>query len=409
VVTAAAVRVLVRAGSALAVLGTLHQAVNLRGLRRPPVDPPLVTEPVTVALPVRDEAHRVGPTLAALLAQRGVADLELLVLDDGSTDGTGDVVRRVAGGDPRLRLLRGTPPPRGLPGKPHACAQLAAAARGSVLVFVDADVTLAPHAVAAAVAVLRGAGLDLLSPWPRQLADGAARLVQPLLQWSWMVSLPLRRAERSAQPALCAANGQFLVVDAAALARAGGFAGVAAEVLDDLAVARAVKRSGGRVGVADGADLAACRMYDGWADLRAGYRKSLWAAFGPAPASAAVASALALAYLVPPLAALRGSRAGLVGYVAAVVSRVLAAAHSGGRAWPDALAHPVSVAALLGLLASSWRGHRRGELTWKGRRLTGGAGRSVAVEQPRIGGPSTASGAAPRTGAVSGAPRLRGS
>ena len=75
VVTAAVVPVLVRAGSALAVLGTLHQAVNLRGLHRPPVDPPLVTEPVTVALPVRDEAHRVGPTLAALLAQRGVADL----------------------------------------------------------------------------------------------------------------------------------------------------------------------------------------------------------------------------------------------------------------------------------------------------------------------------------------------
>ena len=144
-------------------------------------------------------------------------------------------------------------------------------------------------------------------------------------------------------------------------------------MLDDLAVARAVKRAGGRVGVADGADLAACRMYEGWADLSAGYRKSLWAAFGPAPASAAVAAALALAYVVPPLAALRGSRAGLVGYGAAVASRVLAAGHSGGRAWPDALAHPVSVAALLGLLASSWRGHRRGELTWKGRRLAGGS------------------------------------
>jgi hypothetical protein len=365
-------RALVRAGSALAVLGTLHQVVNLRGLRRPPADPPPVDEPVTVALPARDEAHRIGPAVAALLGQRGVPDLELLVLDDGSTDGTADVVRAVAAGDPRLRILQGTPPPAGLPGKPHACAQLAAAARGSVLVFVDADVVLAPHAVAAAVSVLRGAGLDLLSPWPRQLADGAAaRLVQPLLQWSWMVSLPLRRAERSASPALCAANGQFLVADAAALSRAGGFGGVTGEVLDDLAVARAVKRAGGRVGVADGADLAACRMYDGWTDLSAGYRKSLWAAFGPAPASAAVAAALALAYVVPPVAALRGSRAGLVGYVAAVVSRVLAAVRSGGRAWPDPLAHPVSVAALLGLLGASWRGHRRGELTWKGRVLDG--------------------------------------
>ena len=367
----------VRAGSALAVAGTAHQVLNLRRLRVPPPDPPAVAEPVTLALPVRDEAHRVAPALRALLAQRGVADLEVLVLDDGSTDGTADVVRAVVresgrDGDPRVRLLRGTAPQPGLPGRPHACAQLAAAARGSVLVFVDADVLLAPHAVAAAVTLLRAAGLDLLSPWPRQLADGAAaRLVQPLLQWSWMVSLPLRRAERSSRPALCAANGQFLVVDAAALARAGGFAAVAGAVLDDLEVARAVKRAGGRVGVADGAGLAACRMYDGWAELSAGYRKSLWAAFGPAPASAAVAGLLALAYVVPALAALRGSRAGLVGYGAAVVSRVLAARRSGGRAWPDALAHPASVTALLGLLASSWRGHRRGELTWKGRRLDG--------------------------------------
>jgi hypothetical protein len=370
----------VRAGSALAVAGTAHQVLNLRRLRVPPPDPPAVAEAVTVALPVRDEAHRVAPALRALLAQRGVADLEVLVLDDGSTDGTADVVRAVVresgrDGDPRVRLLRGTDPQPGLPGKPHACAQLAAAARGSVLVFVDADVLLAPRAVAAAVTLLRAAGLDLLSPWPRQLADGvAARLVQPLLQWSWMVSLPLRRAERSSRPALCAANGQFLVVDAAALARAGGFAAVAGAVLDDLEVARAVKRAGGRVGVADGAGLAACRMYDGWAELSAGYRKSLWAAFGPAPASAAVAALLALAYVVPPLAAVAGSRAGLVGYAAGVASRVLAARRCRGRAWPDALAHPASVTVLLGLLGASWRGHRRGELTWKGRTLDGRAG-----------------------------------
>jgi Glycosyltransferase like family 2 len=362
----------VRVGAALAVAGTAHQLANLRHLRVPPARPPVVTEAVTVALPVRDEAHRVAPTVAALLAQRGVPDLEVLVLDDGSTDGTAAVVRSVAGADPRLRVLPGTPPRPGLPGKPHACAQLAAAARGSVLVFVDADVLLAPHAVAAAVAALRGGGLDLLSPWPRQVADGpAARLVQPLLQWSWMVSLPLRRAERSPRPALCAANGQFLVADAAALAAAGGFGGVAGAVLDDLAVARAVKRAGGRVGVADGSALATCRMYDDWADLRQGYRKSLWAAFGPAPASAAVAATLALAYVLPPLAAVTGSRAGLVGYAAAVLSRVAAARRSGGRAWPDALAHPASVTVLLGLLAGSWRGHRRGELTWKGRDLDG--------------------------------------
>ena len=369
---AVVVRGLVRAGTALAVAATAHQVLNLRALRVPPTDPPPVAEAVSVLLPVRDEAHRVAPALRGVLAQRGVPDLEVLVLDDGSSDGTADVVCQVVAGDPRLRLLRGTPPRPGLPGKPHACSQLVAAARGRVLVFVDADVVLAPHAVAAAVAVLRGGGLHLLSPWPRQVADGpAARLVQPLLQWSWMVSLPLRRAERSPQPALCAANGQFLVADAATLASAGGFEGVADAVLDDMEVARAVKRAGGRVGVADGVGLATCRMYEGWSDLSAGYRKSLWAAFGPAPASAAVAAILALAYVVPALAALGGSRVGLAGYVAGVTSRVVAASRTGGRVWPDALAHPASVATLLGLLAASWRGHRQGLLTWKGRRLDG--------------------------------------
>ncbi|HZG89452.1 MAG TPA: glycosyltransferase family A protein [Pseudonocardia sp.] len=357
-------------GTALAVAGTAHQVLNLRALRVPPTDPPPVPEPVSVLVPARDEAHRIGPTIRSVLAQTGVPDLEVLVLDDGSTDGTAGVVRATAADDPRLTVLTGTPPPPGTLGKPHALAQLAAAARGRVLVLVDADVELAPHAVAAAVAVLRGAGLDLLCPWPRQLADGPGpRLVQPLLPWSWMVTLPLRVAERSPRPSMVAANGQFLLVDAAALAAAGGPAVAATEVLDDIALARAVKRSGGRVGVADGSGLAACRMYADWAELSAGYRKSLWSAFGRAPASAAIVALLLLAYVVPPVAAARGSVVGLTGYAAAVASRVLAARRSGSPVWPDALAHPLSVVALAGLWLRSWSGHRRGTLTWKGREL----------------------------------------
>jgi hypothetical protein len=351
----------------LACVGTIHQIVNQRLLRRPPDDPPTVGSAVSLLVPARDEAHRITPTIESLLAQRGLADVEILVLDDGSTDGTADAVRAAAGSDPRLRILTGSAPPHRVLGKPHACAQLAAAARGEILVFVDADVVLAPRAVAAAVAVLRGPRpLDLLCPWPRQVATGLlGRLVQPLLAWSWLTTLPLRLAERSGRPSMAVANGQFLLVDAAALARAGGWQSVSGAVLDDIGLARAVRAVGGRTGVADGSGLATCHMYATGRELSEGYRKSLWAAFGSPVGALAVATALTVVYVLPAAAAVTGSRVGMLGYVAAVTGRVFAGRWC-GRPW-DAAAHPLSVVALLGLLASSWAGRVRGTLRWKGR------------------------------------------
>lgn len=363
-------RTLVRAGSALSVGLTVHSLLNLRALRTPELEPPAVHEPVSVLLPVRDEASRVGACVSALLEQVRVDDLEILVLDDGSSDGTADVVRAAADGDPRVRVLTGTEPPDGWLGKPNACAQLAAAARGTVLVFVDADVVLAPHALCGAVTLLRGSGLDLVCPYPRQLAfTPTERLVQPLLQWSWLTTLPLRAAERSSRPSTAAANGQFLVVDADVYARSGGHGGpgVRDAVLDDIALLRAVKAAGGTGGMVDGTLLATCRMYDSWPALREGYTKSLWSAFGSPAGAAATTGLLLLAYVVPPLAALRGSRAGLVGYGAAVVGRYAVAERTGGQSLPDAFAHPASIGLLAWLTASSWRRRLRGDLAWKGR------------------------------------------
>jgi hypothetical protein len=368
------VRVGVRVCAGLSVLGALHAAVNTRLLRRPPPAPRPVRRPVTVVLPVRDEAAQVAGCLAAVLDQRGVGDLRVVVVDDGSTDGTPALVTAVA--DHRVRLVTAEPPAPGWLGKPNACAQGAAAAGDAdVLVFVDADVRLVPAAVAAAVAVLDDADLDLVSPWPRQLTGSPAeRLVQPLQQWLWGTLLPLRLAERSRRPSLAAANGQFLVVRRAAYDRAGGHAAVRGEVIEDVALLRAVKAAGGRGVVVDGSMLATCRMYDGWAGVRDGYAKSLWSALGGRPAAAvAAATVLGLVWLLPPLAALTGSRAGLAGYAAGVASRAVVAARTGGRVWPDALAHPVSIALLDVLVLRSVAGHRRGQLRWRGRPVTAAA------------------------------------
>jgi hypothetical protein len=256
-----------------------------------------------------------------------------------------------------------------------------------LLVFVDADVRLFPDAVAGAVAVLERHDLDLVSPWPRPVAHGPAeRLVQPLVPWLWATTLPLRMAERSRRPSLSAATGQFLVLDRRGYDRAGGHAAVRGEVLEDIALLRAVKRAGGRGVPIDGSRLAACRMYDGWPALRDGYAKSLWGAVGGRPAaSVAAAAVLTAVWVLPPLAALRGSRAGLVGWLAGAAGRAVVAAGTGSRIWPDALAHPLSILALDVLMARSVVGHRRGTLTWRDRPV-------VAPVEPGGGGPTTMAG-----------------
>ena len=102
--------------------------------------------------------------------------------------------------------------------------------------------------------------------------------------------------------------------------------------------------------------------------------KSLWAAFGSPGRATAVAVLLGATYVLPPLAALRGSRAGRLGYLAGVASRLIAARRTGGRALPDAFAHPVSVLLVGYLTARSHRAHRRGRLTWKNRPLPASSG-----------------------------------
>jgi hypothetical protein len=353
---------------------TVHTAVNAVLLRRPPRDA-TTGERVAVLLPLRDEAARVTPCLESLLGQRGVPGLDILVLDDGSTDGTAGVVETVAGD--KVTLRTGEPLPPGWLGKPHACAQLAAAVRAdvTVLVFVDADVVLEPDAIAGGVSALRAAGVTLLSPYPR--ITGAGRLVQPLLQWSWLTFLPLRAMERSPRPSLAAAGGQWLVADRAGYERAGGHAAVRADVLEDIGLARAVKRSGGRIALADGSALATCRMYDDTSELVEGYTKSLWASFGSAGGATAVVVLLLALYAIPPVVAAAAvavrsfplAATAAAAYLLGVAGRVVTARATGGRAWPDAVAHPVSIVVFAALVARSFRRRRQGRLTWRGRSL----------------------------------------
>lgn len=373
-----AARTLVRAGTGIAAAGCLTALYNWATLRRLPSADTTVIEPITVCVPARDEAHRLPGLIGDLRAQVGVPRLRILILDDASTDGTEAAALAAVADDPRCTVLRtDTELPPGWTGKAAACARLAEAADSPVLIFVDADVRLAPTAIAAAVTELRRRGLALLSPWPRQEFGGAAEaLVQPLLCWSWASTLPIRHTDRGLRPSTAVACGQFLVFDTERYRAIGGHRAVAASPTEDLDLARILRRSGQHTAVAV-SPVAHTRMYSGAAELEAGYTRWLWSAYGASiTGGALVAAVSAVAYWLPPLAMLFGRettrRTGLLGYTCAVTGRLITRGmeNSGPLTRADilaALAHPLSVAGYLLLWSRSHAAHRRGATRWKGR------------------------------------------
>ncbi|CAB4760298.1 unannotated protein [freshwater metagenome] len=369
------IRKLAAAGALTAVGVAIHTAINMRFLRSPTFNGSRVKEPVSVLIPARNEAEHIANTVRSILAQEGLAHLEVIVLDDGSTDGTAAIMAAID--DPHLKLIAGGDGalPAGWLGKPWACARLAESASGSVLVFIDADVILEPEAISGTVQLLREQGFAMVSPYPRQIAvTWLERLVQPLIAWSWSATVPLRLAETSSRPSLSAANGQFIVIDTQVYRSLGGHEAVANEVIEDVALMRAVKVFGEQAATVDGSKIASCRMYEATNEVVDGYTKSLWSAFNGPAGSLAVNGLLLTAFVAPAVAMLAGrgkTRAiGAVGYAAGVASRALVANRTGERTWPDALAHPVSVTAFCGLNLISWSRHLRGTNTWKGRPVT---------------------------------------
>lgn len=363
-------------GAALAGLAAIHTWINDKLLRNPVTAKP-INDSVSILLPVLNEADRIAPTMHSLLNQQGIDYLELIIRDDGSTDKTVSLIEHLIK-ESRFKvtlIVDDEPAPAGWVSKSWSCHRMSQVATGAVFVFIDADVKFSTTAIAQAVATLRESNLDLVSPYPRQLAlTWSERLIQPLLQWSWLTLLPLRIAEKSSNPALVAANGQFIVVDSNKYRSSGGHAANPSAVLDDIALLQAIKRNGGSGGVIDGTNLATTRMYRNVTELTDGYTKSLWSITGSVKRSRVLSALLLITYVLPPIAALskaniRIQRAGAIGYLAAMFSRLIVARRTDSKKFPDVMAHPISILSYIALTELSWYRKLRGKLHWRGRKL----------------------------------------
>jgi len=269
------------------------------------------------------------------------------------------------------------PPPPGWTGKNRALDLLTAHITDGTLVFVDADVRLGPAALHRAIGTLARSGGGLLTVWPSQQAGSLLEyLVQPLLSWSWLSSVPLAISERLLPRSMAVANGQFLVTSLVDYRRVGGHSAVRANITEDLALARRYRSAGLSSAIRSGRGVVWCRMYDGAADTWSGYRRWLSTEFGSPAGASVVALVAVVVYVLPGVDLVRGRRRSraLLSLAAASASRMVARhAETGALSpvnHPFTAPHPDDIALAVASVGDSLRARRRGTLDWKGRGLT---------------------------------------
>ncbi|MEX2181580.1 MAG: glycosyltransferase [Gemmatimonadaceae bacterium] len=345
-----------------------------------PADAPLVS----VVIPARNEAHNIERCLRSVLATTYPA-VEVFVVDDHSTDGTGAIARRIAAEDPgrRVRVLDAPPLPNEWFGKQWACHTAAMQARGTLLCFTDADTTHGADLLARSVNALRARDAALFSVVGRQeMVTFWEKVVQPFVFAILMSHTGnLEAMSRSLKPRRKFANGQFLLMRRDAYDQVGGHEGVRQHVAEDLMLAQRLARQGLAAHMVLGRDAMSTRMYRSLGEIRRGWGKNVYAAGRDVLPVGPVTSRIlpfifplpALVSLVPTVALILGLT-GVAGAATLWFGIVSSAAYlvfwvgtyHYARLNPLwALSHPLGALVFAWILAeAAWRGSR---VSWKGR------------------------------------------
>jgi chlorobactene glucosyltransferase len=276
--------------------------INLLTLKRLGKFPdPLHFPRVSLLVPARNEARSIERCVRGLLAQDYPA-FEVIILDDESTDGTGEILAHLAAEDARLRVIHGQPLPAGWLGKNWACQQLAQAAGGDYLLFTDADTHHDPLMLRDSIAAAQATNADLLSGMPHQeVKTWSEQLLVPILAWSFMAFIPIALAERVRAAFLSVSIGQFLLFRRSAYETIKGHEAVRDKVVEDFELARNIKKAGLHWRFVDATTRIHCRMYHNFREVFDGLSKNLFIVFGNVFFFALAWTALVISFLEPQL------------------------------------------------------------------------------------------------------------
>lgn len=365
----------------LAILWRLRKRTSLAAYS-PALPTHAALDLVSVIVPARDEARNIEACVRSILATIW-PNIEVIVVNDHSTDGTGDIARRLAAENPRVRVISNPDLPEGWIGKQWACHNGALVAAGPSLLFTDADTRHGPELLTRSMNAMRERRADLFTVGGSQTMETFwERLLQPHVFGMLVARFgDTERVNRSKDPYDKIANGQFMLMKREVYDRAGGHEAVRSHVAEDLRFAQEWTRLGYSVQIVEGFDYMTTRMYAGFGEIWRGWGKNIWAAgrdtisAGPAVKALlrivaplaplweivpAIAIALALTGIAPAAAGLWGAIAFAINTLFWIVMHVALRA----RVWYAGL-NPLAACVLLGMfVTAAWKGDR---VEWKGR------------------------------------------
>ena len=344
---------------------------------------------VAVCIPARNERENIEACVRSVLLSREV-DVRAYVYDDESTDGTGEILARLAAEDTRVVVVPRRALPAGWNGKQHACFRMAehGLAYDPALewfLFTDADVRFEPDAVARAVGFAQRANAALVSTVPREVTDSVGEmLLIPLIHFVLMGYLPFGRMRATLDPAASAACGQFILVSRAAYRASGGHEGFRDSMHDGVKFPRAVRRAGLRTDLYDGTESVSCHMYRGFSQTWRGFAKNAFEGLGSLGLLIFITVWHVLGHLLPWVvitaaaaqmltqsdASRERPQTALVLAVLAVACALLYRALLAARfrqSWLNVPLHPMSIAMLTAVQWWSLWLDRTGRRGWKGR------------------------------------------
>lgn len=322
---------------------------------------------VSVLIPARNEERNIRATVEAVLANRGL-DFEVIVLDDHSSDSTAQIVQQIAACNARVRLEPAPPLPAGWCGKQHACHVLSKLAQSPLLLFIDADVRLAPHALERMASFMKlrpaqessnGQGDSypaLASGVPHQeVVSLSERLLLPLIHLILLGFLPMHAMRWTRWPAMSAGCGQLFIVRRDAYFSAGGHAAIRSSLHDGVMLPRSFRRAGFTTDLFDATDIASCRMYqtngEVWRGLGKNATEGLAAQTTILPMTASLLGGQVLPFVLLAFAPLLSPSNLAMTCAAAALAylpRILAALMF-RQPWSATFLHPIGVVALIAI------------------------------------------------------------